>query len=450
MYVHNYSSLELSGTLFEVLSLGPKFCIPSAKTSQLELETRFESLSDQLSGLAPTSETNIASLKSTLVNTCYQYLQYKSKGKRLLTNDHLDALKNLQNNDDILISRPDKGTGIVLMNRKDYIDKMNALLSDTTKFKKMDMEKDKTAQIEKSLTRLIRQLKQKQLIDSSDFDRIRPTGTTFPRLYGLPKIHKEGVPLRPILDMSNSPYHALAKWLARKLEPIRRRICKYSLQDTFDFIENIKDLNTRGQQLFSLDVASLFTSVPLQETIDYLCEYIDKYQLDVGVPTEDLKKLLLACTFNVQFLVNQQIYRQKDGVAMGSPLGPLLADVFMEKLENETLGQTIAKFTAYKRYVDDILSLCTTELNLDDTLSAFNSAHPNIRITYEKEEEGQISFLDVRLIKREDGSIQRSVYRKGTWNGQYIHFESFAPMKQKRNLIRCLTFGRCESVWKTH
>ena len=169
----------------------------------------------------------------------------------MLTNDHLPALKDLQNNDDILISRPDKGAGIVLMNRIDYIDKMTALLSDTTKFKKMDTEKDKTVQIEKSLSRIMRQLKQRQVIDSSEFEQIRPTGTSIPRLYGLPKVHKEGLPLRPILDMSNSPYHALAKWLAKKLEPVRRHICKHSLRDTFDFIEKIKDKHARSKVVFS-------------------------------------------------------------------------------------------------------------------------------------------------------------------------------------------------------
>ena len=124
---------------------------------------------------------------------------------------------------------------------------------------------------------------------------------------------------------------------------------------------------------------------------------------------------------------------------MGSPLGPLLADVFMGKLENEPLCQTITKFTTYKRYVDDIFCVCPIELDLDNTLSVFNNAHPNIKFTYENEHQDQINFLDVRLMKREDGSIQRSVHRKNTWNGQYIHFESFVPLKQKRNLIKCLT-----------
>ena len=50
------------------------------------------------------------------------------------------------------------------------------------------------------------------------YDKLRPTGSTIPRLYGVSKMHKDGVPLRPILDMNNSPYHAIAKWLNSILE----------------------------------------------------------------------------------------------------------------------------------------------------------------------------------------------------------------------------------------
>ena len=66
---------------------------------------------------------------------------------------------------------------------------------------------------------------------------------------------------------------------------------------------------------------------------------------------------------------------------MGSPLGPLLADVSMGKLENEPLCQIITKFSTYKRYVDDIFCVCPIELDLDNTLSVFNNAHTNIKFT---------------------------------------------------------------------
>ena len=123
---------------------------------------------------------------------------------------------------------------------------------------------------------------------------------------------------------------------------------------------------------------------------------------------------------------------------MGSPHGPLLADVFMAKLENNVLKSTINRCKLYRRYVDDILCFIDENVNLSILNRIFNSAHPNIKFTFEEETDNQIPFLDVLLSRRSDGSIQRSVYRKPTWTSQYIHFRSFVPLKRKRNLILCL------------
>ena len=77
--------------------------------------------------------------------------------------------------------------------------------------------------------------------------------------------------------------------------------------------------------------------------------------------------------------------------------------------------------------------------NLSRLPKVFNSAHPNIKFTLENEENNQIAFLDVLLRRRSDGSLQRNIHRKPTWNNQYIHFKSFVPLDRKRNLIRCLS-----------
>ena len=124
-YVHNLSSLCLDKTLIEVLSLGPKFCCPSSNVTQLNLEVQFENLFDQLSGLVPSSELNVEQLKTTLVNSCYQYLNYKAGFSQFITKEHKEALRNLRNNKQIPISRSDKGSGIVLIDKKDYVDKMD-------------------------------------------------------------------------------------------------------------------------------------------------------------------------------------------------------------------------------------------------------------------------------------------------------------------------------------
>ena len=444
-YVHNLSSLPIDDTLMEILSLGPKFCCPKKNTDRLKLEVQFESLYSQLTDLTPTSALDGDRLKSTLINTCYQYLQHDQKTRLLVRPEHLRALKNLQKNDSILLSKPDKGAGIVILNKEDYLSKMLEILKDATKFELKPKENDKTPAIEKAISKQLKDLKLRGIIDSSTFERLKPMGSTIPRLYGLPKVHKLGVPLRPILDMCNSPYHAMAKWLARLIEPIRSEIAKYTVADTFEFVDTTSNLNLEGYRMTSFDVSSLFTNVPLKETVEYICDYIQQKKIKLALPTEDLRRLLLLCSQNIQFRFNNKVYRQKDGVAMGSPLGPIFADIFMAKLENNELRPTIDQFKFYKRYVDDIFCLLRNDTMTDPVLNAFNIAHKNIKFTVETECDNYFHFLDVKLTRRLDGTIQRSIYRKPTWTGQYVHYRSFVPHRMKINLIRCL-LDRAERI----
>jgi hypothetical protein len=90
--------------------------------------------------------------------------------------------------------------------------------------------------------------------------------------------------------------------------------------------------------------------------------------------------------------------------------------------------------------VDDIFIICSSGVNTTTLLGDFNQAHSAIKFTMEKELNEQLPFLDVLVRRRGDGSIARTVYRKPTSVGQYIHFYSFVPLKRKRNLIKNLTF----------
>ena len=123
---------------------------------------------------------------------------------------------------------------------------------------------------------------------------------------------------------------------------------------------------------------------------------------------------------------------------MGSPLGPLLADIFMGKLESTELKGFLDGCILYKRYVDDIFCVVDEELNMEKLLGDLNSAHANISFSYESESNNQLPFLDVKITRLVDGTQEREVFRKPTWTSQYTHFSSFVPLYQKRNLIRCL------------
>ena len=108
-----------------------------------------------------------------------------------------------------------------------------------------------------------------------------------------------------------------------------------------------------GFQMLSFDVNSLFLNVPLETTIDIILRRIyTNHELTTSLTKKEMKELLLLCTKNVHFTFNGQIYIQVDGVAMGSPLAPLLADIFMIELER-LLIPNLRKIKFWRSYVDD-------------------------------------------------------------------------------------------------
>ena len=132
-------------------------------------------------------------------------------------------------------------------------------------------------------------------------------------------------------------------------------------------------------------------------------------------------------TAQTHFLFNGSFYDQIDGVAMGSPLAPVIANLFMGHHEKSWLENSDAsEILFYRRYVDDTFCLFHSE---NDALLFFhyiNSRHPNIRFTMEKEADHRIPFLDV-LIRDNNCSHApiTSIYRKKIVIGLLTNYFSF-------------------------
>ena len=108
------------------------------------------------------------------------------------------------------------------------------------------------------------------------------------------------------------------------------------------------------------------------------------HEIHVNIKRSEMKELLLLCTKNVHFMFNNNIYQQCDRIAMGSPLEPVIAGIFMVELERTLLARLTEYMTPWKRYVDD--TIATIKLtSIDHVLMILNTFHKNIKFTYELE-----------------------------------------------------------------
>ena len=209
----------------------------------------------------------------------------------------------------------------------------------------------------------------------------------------------------------------------------------HSLKDVFEFSDTLDQLNFSDSCMVSYNVSSLLTNVPIEETIDIICEHADNTKLPPAV----LKELLSLCTENTNFIFDSVVYRPIDGVAVGSPLGPILANIFMTTLEKQRkMDDIIAKKTYYKRYVDDTFVLCKNRTDAESILNEINAPHPNIHFTMECEQSNTLSFFDLKIRRLQDGSIEKTIYHKPTWSGQYFNFSSFSSIQYKKALSKLL------------
>ena len=110
-------------------------------------------------------------------------------------------------------------------------------------------------------------------------------------------------------------------------------------------------------KLASFDVKSLFTNVPLDRIIDIIPTRIyDKHEITTNIGRKEMKDLITLFTKNVLFTFNNDMYQQRNGVAMGSPLGPAFAGIIMVELENSIVSELNSYLRFWKRYVDDTLT----------------------------------------------------------------------------------------------
>ena len=188
----------------------------------------------------------------------------------------------------------------------------------------------------------------------------------------------------------------------------------------------------------------LFTSVPLEETIQILANkafaqnwFNEAHQLNIT--QDDLVELLRVATKHQLFQFNGHLYEQIDGVAMGSLLGPLMANVFMCSIEEKLESKN--KFPSfYRRYVDDTLATVPDIPSAEAFLTTMNEAHLSISFTMETTTNNKLPFVGME-IEMKGNQLTACIHRKTTKKGLLLHYKRHVDNEYKHSLLKTMLIG---------
>ena len=212
----------------------------------------------------------------------------------------------------------------------------------------------------------------------------------------------------------------------------------YTTSSTNEFLSLLR-CNKPTKFMGSLDVESLFTNVPLAETIDIILNYVYRNtQIPPPPIREDLMKdALFLCTTNCPFRTYEgDLYTQIDGVSMGCVLGPTFANFYMGYIEKLVFTTKTSKPYIYCRYVDDIFVASNNNNELSELKQCFENTSV-LKFTLDHSINNQFHFLDVN-IKSDGTKYHTSVFIKDTNDADYLDYKSICPQRYKIGVIKTL------------
>ena len=251
---------------------------------------------------------------------------------------------------------------VSVMNTKDYDDKLLALFNDCEVYTVLSKRDKSITSFEKQVNNLVWSFVKK----IKSLFQLKCDKSVTPKIYGLPKLHKSGIPLRPNVSFIGAPTNQLLKFLVNLLSPLLTY--DFSINNSKHFVQRINEIQCDDNDfLVSLDVKSLFTCIPVPDVL----RIIENLLLNNAVLAERTKlsvadimsalKLCLHCTI---FTFKNVLYGQICGAPMGSCISPVVANIFMGYVERQALTSFRKPPKIWIRNVDDIFCIINYSIKL--------------------------------------------------------------------------------------
>lgn len=434
------TAVKIPSDVCIALSFGYKFQFPFYCNDQ-NMPEILAQLQMTVEGAIPFSRQLETSIDINLILKDRNRFQYDNNIRWLkFISNRTDSF--LSNHPEIFATKSDKGGHTVVIDVSEYETKLTTLLSGGSYIL---LDQDPLHGLVDKEIFFISNLRHNSKTDKM-FEHLplfEPNVLCLAKFYGLPKIHKNDAPLRPITSTIGSPGYLLAKIFDLMLKEIFPRT-PYHIKDSFEFTEFVQKVHIKDSDiLVSFDVVSMFTSIPYELIKEIVLSQSDAFlklfSIEKCFLVKMLEFLLQDCMI---FTALDKIYKQLDGLPMGSCISPTMARIFMDKVIDNLLIQ-IPSISFIKVFVDDTIAAININ-QVDLALRILNDfRHGKIKFTLEREnnENGSINFLNVTLFRVHNRIITKW-FRKSFASGRLLNFFS----SHKRTTVMQTAIHFIESV----
>ena len=236
-------------------------------------------------------------------------LKKKHNTKPNIPREEYQVLKQIKNDKTRMVLTADKGVSMVVVDREEYIQKSEDLLQ---QHNYKILQSDPTTKYKNKLISLLKTIKAECGMDDNTYRRLYPRGAGLPKYYGLPKVHKPGMPLRPIISSIGSVIHATAKELSRILKPLVGK-STHHVKNNMDFIQSVEGIQLKPEEcMMSFDVEAVFKSVPIEPAIFIIEKHLEEdkdLHQRTAMTVKHISCLLELCFRTTYFIFQDRLYK---------------------------------------------------------------------------------------------------------------------------------------------
>jgi len=398
-------------------------------------------------------EHNLTLFEKSLKKHC-DILSKKHQSTNLsnLTPLQSNTLRKLRNNEMIIVKPTDKNLGPAIMDKEDYISKVLTEHLSTNDYLRLTKQEalSKLSQLKDTLKNLIttnqNSLSQPELIY---FQRGLKNQHRIPLFYGLPKVHKNPISLRPVVSTTNSMLAIFSNWLDFRMKELLPLIQSYT-KNSADIIQDLKKLTLpENATLFSADAKSMYTNIDTSLGLDTLKNFLheNSTRIPTSFPTNLFLQIMELVMRNNIFSFQDTYWLQTSGTAMGTPVACAYATITFGHYENSILLPNFkSNLLYYRRYIDDIFGIWipTTSGSNAETWESFKKQLNNWgNLKWVIEEPSlNTNFLDLTLSISES-KILTKTFQKSMNLYLYIPASSAHPPSCLKGLI----MGEMRRYW---